>query len=360
MHGLNVHRFRYAPRKLESLAYGGGILANLHEDRGRWMLVPPFMLSQMAAVARLVRKYNIDVIHAHWMVPQGVVAAIMRHSLGCPVVVSGHGSDIFGMRDGLRLRLLKLASGRADKCTTVSSALQRELRTLTGVNSIVIPMGVDPAVFVPGKPRSGPRVRSAPHVLFVGRLVEQKGVHHLIEAVAILRQTYPAISLNIVGDGPERPRLERHSRTLELSDAVTFLGAAANSAMPGVYRAADVFVLPSIRSRGSDTEGLSIALLEAASSRVPLVASRMGGITDVVEDRRSGLLVEPANATSLASAVDELLRNDELRSSMAQVAYERVVAEFSWEAVTDRFDALLRTVSIGRSDVSLRSLGLRI
>ena len=340
--GVRVHRFRYAPAAYESLAYGGGILSNLRVSRTRWLLVPSFLAAQWAATIQLVRRHKVDVIHAHWMVPQGVVAALAGPVTRRPLVVSGHGSDINEMRRGARLRMLTLAARRADGCTTVSRALQQELLRLTGVDLVVVPMGVDPVVFPAVVPRSGLQIRSSPRILFAGRLVSQKGVRYLIEAVSLLRRTYPATKLQIVGEGPDRPELEASVRDLDLADSVIFTGAVGHSRMPALLAGADIFVLPSIRMSNGDTEGLGVALLEAAASELPVVASAIGGLPDLVENRRSGMLVEPADPPALASALTELLSNDPLRRSVAQNARRLAIGRFSWDAVVGQFDAILR------------------
>jgi glycosyltransferase involved in cell wall biosynthesis len=342
--GLRIYRFRYAPGRLESLAYGAGILANLHSDHKRWALVPPFVVSQWASLVRVVRRHNIDVVHAHWMVPQGLVTAAASPLMRRPVVVTGHGSDVFEMRRGIRLKMLRFAADRATLCTTVSRALHDALRELTGVDSLVIPMGVDTSLFEARRPRSGKQIRSSPHILFVGRLVDQKGVEHLLEAVSLLRSRYPGARLEVIGDGPQRRSLENMARGLGVAGQVAFRGAIANSDMPAQYGKADLFVLPSVRHQDGDTEGLSVALLEAASSGLPVVASGIGGITDVIEHGQSGLLVEPADPAAIASALDELLRDDNLRRSIARAARQKVTERYSWDSVAQRLETAYESV----------------
>lgn len=346
MDGIQVHRFVYAPVRMESLCYGGGILENLRRDRMRWSLVPPFMAAQFVAMLRLVRRHQIEAIHAHWLLPQGLLAAFGRPVVHCPVLLSAHGGDVFAMRTGVRRRLLTVAARRADVCTANSNAMQRELARLTGVDATVIPMGVDPSVFHPGdrggdcQPHAG-----GPHILFVGRLVEQKGARHLIEAMSVVRSVVGGARLQIVGDGPERASLEALTAKLDLAGCVDFLGAVPNSDLPAYYRRADLFVAPSVMSRdGGDTEGLGVVLLEAAASGLAMVASRIGGIPDVVEHEKTGLLVEPGDPEAIASAVTRLLSSEPLRYTLAANARRVVMERFSWQGVVDRFDGVFRSL----------------
>jgi glycosyltransferase involved in cell wall biosynthesis len=240
---------------------------------------------------------------------------------------------------------LTFAARRADACTANSNAMQRELARLTGVDATVIPMGVDPSVFHPADRRGDePPAAGAPLILFVGRLVEKKGVRHLIEAMPVVRSVVGGARLQIVGDGPERPRLEALVATLDLAACVDFLGAVPNSDLPAYYRRADLFVAPSVMSRDGDTEGLGVVLLEAASSGLPLIGSRIGGIPDIVENEKTGLLVEPGDADGIASAVTRLLSDGGLRHALASNARRAVLERFAWPGVVDRFDALFRSL----------------
>src|SRR5207247_5934205 len=138
-------------------------------------------------------------------------------------------------------------------------------------------------------------------VLFVGRLVERKGVAHLIEAIARLGSRGPR--LEIVGEGPERPGLEALAARLGVVDRVVFRGKIPPDELQASYARAAVCVLPSVLDARGDTEGLGVVLLEAMNHGTPVIASRVGGIPDIVEDGVSGLLVPPGDADALAAAV---------------------------------------------------------
>lgn len=346
MDGLHVHRFQYAPGRLESLAYGGGILENLRRRPTRWSLVPAFMLAQLVALLRLVRRERIDVVHAHWVIPQGLLAALARPLIKRTVITSAHGGDVFAMTKGIRRRLLRFAASRADACTAVSTVLGDELLRVTGVEPMIIPMGVDPSAFSEAEDkRDDDRApnRPASKVLFVGRLVQKKGVRYLIEAMSLVCSTTPHAQLLIIGDGPERSELEVLAAQSGLGRNVVFQGAVPNGDLPAYYRAADVLVAPSVASSEGDTEGLPVVLMEAAASGIPMVASRIGGIPDLVQHERTGLLVEPADPEAIASAITRLLSDEGLRQSLAANARRVVLERYSWDDVVDRFDALFRS-----------------
>jgi glycosyltransferase involved in cell wall biosynthesis len=343
--GLTVHRFRYGPSKLESLCYQGGILENLRENPKRWSLLPSFLAAEYMAIARLVSTGRFDAIHAHWVVPQGFVAALPRLVGKTPLVISAHGADVFASRGMLRPRLLKFAAQRAAACTANSTAMQTELRRQTGVDSTVIPMGVDTTLFAGNAAKDG--AGEGHRVLFVGRLAEKKRVIYLVRAMARVRAALPDATLVIVGDGPDRAQLEAEADLMGLGDGVKFVGAVPNTELPAYYAQADVFVAPSVVGRNGDTEGLGVVLLEAAAAGVPLVASDVGGIPDIVQHEQTGLLVEPEDPEALAASILRVLTDRDLAPRLSDSGRQHVNERFSWGTVVDRFDDLFSSLRSG-------------
>ena len=193
--GLIVHRFRYAPLQLQQLAYEGGILARLRERRWRLLLVPCLLTSQWWALRRLLRQRHFDAIHAHWLIPQALVALLVPGAARCALLCTSHGGDLFGLRGPLFARLKRAILARCDGVTVVSTAMRDEVqRLLPGLEPDVIPMGTDlGGLFTPAPDVA----RAADTVLFAGRLVEKKGVRHLVDAVALLRRQGRGVTLRI-------------------------------------------------------------------------------------------------------------------------------------------------------------------
>src|SRR5205823_1036356 len=181
---------------------------------------------------------------------------------------------------------LKWAARRSDRVVAISSYTADEVRELVQVPIEVIPYTT--SLPAPAVPRAERRSAAAPFtVLFVGRLVERKGVSHLVDAVSLLLPRVD-VRLVIVGDGPERARIEARIREKRLDGRVAVRGRVSEAELQDAYAAADAFVLPAVVDRRGDTEGLGVVLLEAMNHRVPVIASAIGGITDIVEDGVSG------------------------------------------------------------------------
>ena len=279
VHGVDVVRFRYAPRNLETLAYTGA----MHRRARGWavLLLVPFLVGFLVEAVRRAR--DADVLHAHWWLPSGVVAVLAGRLAGVPVVVTVHGTDAALARGPLRL-LARWVLRRADAVEAVSTDLAGWCARVAGVEARVAPMPLSPA-FAPDRrkpPARGP-------VLAVGRLVPEKGFDLLVEAVARTGD-----ELELVGDGDQRAALEQLAAARGAS--VAFLGALPPAELPARYKAARVVAVPSRR------EGFGMVAAEAAASGRAVVAADVGGLPDLVDDT-NGVLVLPGDADALAEAL---------------------------------------------------------
>ncbi len=174
--GVQIHRFRYAPESLETLVQGGGIVSNLKHHVWKWLLVPPFFLGLAWQMWRLAHRLHPVCIHAHWLIPQGLVVAFLQKWDAAipPFLVTSHGADLYALRGQPFLVLKRFVARRAAALTVVSSPMKDESARLGADPAIirVISMGVDfGGLFVPGEVAS----RRPGEILFVGRLVEKKG-----------------------------------------------------------------------------------------------------------------------------------------------------------------------------------------
>jgi glycosyltransferase involved in cell wall biosynthesis len=327
-----VIRFRYFPRRWEDLAHGA-IIENLRSARSRYIQVVPFLLAEAWAVRRAVRSFRPDIVHVHWLVPQGVVTSACAPRV--PSVVTTLGGDLYAL-DGPPWRVLKRwVVSRAAAVTVMNEQMRAAVRDLGAApqDVHVLPMGVDASAFA--GPRRG-RQRGLLRLLFVGRLVEKKGLAVLLDALA---QCSVDARLTVVGDGPLRSSLE--DRASELP--VTFVGQQGRSRLAELYLEHDVVVTPSVRAASGDQDGLPVALLEAMASGCAIVASDLPGINEAVVDGTSGLLVPAGDAVLLRSALERLSHDQTLLDALGSGARSRAAA-FSVERRGEEYAALLRSV----------------
>ena len=345
---LTVRRFRYAPEALESLAYEGGILERLRQRRWRFLLVPFFVAAELVAALRAVRRERPDVIHAHWIVPQGLVgvlAALMAPTSKRPAVVcTSHGADLFALRGLLAMQLKGCVVRRAAALTVVSAAMKTiAMRLGTRAEKVrVLPMGVD------ARQRFAPAhgvVRAANELLFVGRLVAKKGVGNLLNAFARVREAVPHARLTIVGAGPLEAELRASARSQGLEPHVSFAGAVLNEELPPYYRRATVFVVPSVVAPDGDQEGLGLVIGEALACECPVVASDLPAIRDLIEDGVTGLLARPGDAGDLADKLLGVLRNPGAAAALAHRGRGLVLERFDWQSVGQRYEELFAAVA---------------
>lgn len=311
--GVDIRRFRYGwPASTQRLA-DGAILPNIRRNRWLAAQAASFVTAELAAAWRLMRRERFDVIHAHWAVPQGCVAIVLKKQFRVPVLTTTHGADIYAMRGRPALAAKRWALRSSDAVTAVSQSLKDEVVAL-GVDAHrvhVLPMGVDTARFTPDAASDELRARlcpDGPMLLFVGRLAEKKGVRYAIEAMPAILREHPSARLIVVGDGPERDALLRLRGELGLGASVQFLGGTGNEELPAYYASADLLLAPSIVARDGDTESFGIVLVEAMASGCPVVASDVGGIREVVAGCEAAALVSPRDAAAIGEAACDVLR----------------------------------------------------
>ena len=346
--GVIVERFRYLPRSWQKLAYGSGILPNLKRNPLLWLQVPFFIVSMTFSLLKLLRKVRPQLLHAHWVIPQGFIALLAKRLYRIPTVITAHGGDAFALKSGLLEAMKRSCLRHSDAWTSNTRGTSN---ALVGDGSLpppyIIPMGVNVQHFASGnRQRLRQEIPADSYVvLFVGRLVEKKGVDDLIKAYLLLPiDLRLKTKLWIVGSGEQQKMVQTLASQLGTADGIKFWGKIANDRLPDFYAAADLFVGPSVVAESGDTEGQGVVFLEAFAARLCVLATRTGGIAEVVEDGRTGILVEPRNPNQLAADMEKLLADPQMRASLATNAHDRAKKHYDWARVAMEFEALYRRV----------------
>jgi glycosyltransferase involved in cell wall biosynthesis len=337
-----VRRFRYAPSRWERLTHEETVPDRLQRHPAYALLVPGYLVAGVAAAARLGRARAYDVVHVHWAVPHGLAGwTAARAAPRATLATTFYGAEIrWAEKRFPPARAFLRWYCRRSRLVAISESTRAMIAPYAGNKPIaVIPYGVPlpPAEEVTALETAGP-----PRILFVGRLVARKGVDRLLEALAGLRAR--PWRLEIVGFGPERDPLERRAAELGIADRVEFLGRVTSAELVSAYRRAACFVLPATLDERADTEGLGVVLLEAMSYGVPVVATSRGGIVDVVDDGKTGILVDDDPA-ALAEAIAAVLEDPERGRALGRAGRERVRQRFGWDSIVDRLEAVYRSSS---------------
>ena len=335
---IEVHRFRYFwPVRAQTLCYGGGALANLRRSRLDALKLPALVVAEWWSTLRLL--HSVDLVHSHWILPQGAAVAMTqahRH------VATVHGSDVFELRAKPFQIIKGWALRRASVVTVNSMATKAQVSALTGsrVDAELIPMGVD--IDQPD-PQAVASIRArfagdGPLVVFLGRIVQEKGVLDLVQAFATVHAKLPTARLAVVGRGVDSDLVSQLSLDLGLDGAVEQPGWAEPADVVNWFAAADVVVAPS----WFEAQGLSV--MEAQAVGAAVVATNVGGIPDVIEDGRTGTLVEPRDPDALAAAVLSLLDDPGAATAMGQRAAEAATHRLTREASARAFESLYNRV----------------
>jgi glycosyltransferase involved in cell wall biosynthesis len=343
--GVHHHPYRYSPSRSwtpwgfsESLEGGARIRKPLYA------LAPVVVASAVRAASRVLREGGFDLVHVHWVVPNGPIGAIVARRHGLPLVVSLHGSDVaVSERSRAIGRATRWSFARSAAVTAPSGDLLERARRL-GASGVLepVPYGADPAAFeVPPGTAEAVRRRlgfGADDVVVagVGRLIPVKGFEYLIGAHAVALSAVPELRLVLVGEGDARSDLEARVRALGVSDTVVLAGSADRAEIPAYLAAADVVAVPSVH-HGGYVDGLPNVALEAMASGKPLVASRVGGLPELVHDDENGLLVPEKDVAALSDALITLARDAALRDRLSASGLAEIHDERSWTAVGGRF-----------------------
>lgn len=339
MAGLRVIRFPYFFSQWEKLAmHGGGILNQLKTNPAYYLMVPFFLLGQLLAIIRLVRNEHFDLIHAHWLIPQGFIAALGMWIAGknVPLLCTSHGGDLFALKGKGLQRLKRRIMDKSAALTVVSKAMKKTVVDM-GVapdKVEVIPMGVDlKGLFTPD-----PGVqRKTDELLFVGRLVEKKGVHFLLEAMPAVIKKHPTVRLILAGSGPMEQELRQQAQRLKISDKVSFLGMVSQTELPAMYRKATFAIFPFIVAKSGDQEGFGLVQVEAMGCECPVIAGDLPAIHDTVVHEENGLIFPSGNAQALADSIIKLLDDPGLRDRLAWEGRKSVVRNFDWEIIAGKY-----------------------
>lgn len=369
--GVPVNRFRYAPASWEMLTHEEGAPSKMASKPWLQLLAIPYIINGFIQCIRLCHKWKPDVIHAHWPFPHAYIALGAAKLFHIPLVLNFHGAELLLIRKKKWVRpLLKFAIGQAQAIFANSSFTAGKIKALRKVNVEWSPYGTTLGSEAPGSrceecagnsTVSNARESRAAHpvngkfkILFVGRHIERKGICYLIEAAQYL----PAdqFEIRIVGVGDLTEELKKQAHEMATSDeAITgnefegpcdiiFTGKLSPADLEAEYRNANVFTLPAIVDHKGDTEGLGVVLIEAMELNLPIVASNVGGIPDVVVDNVSGLLVPEKDPMALAEAFKKLAADPSLVKKLLAGSRKRIQDCFTWDGIIERQIAVYNRV----------------
>lgn len=351
--GTHVNRFRYAPASWEILTHEEGAPSKMASKPWLQLLAIPYIINGFFQCIRICRKWHPDVIHAHWPFPHAYIALGAAKLFKIPLVLNFHGAELLLIRKKKWVKpLLKFAIGQAQAIFANSSFTAGKIKALRNVDvewspygttlegaSLPLASAADAASTTPSS--GGTPQRPEPHainnkfkILFVGRHIERKGICYLIEAAKYLPRD--KFEIRIVGVGDLTEQLKQQAAAVNDGAEIIFTGKLSPEDLANEYKTANVFTLPAIVDHKGDTEGLGVVLIEAMELGLPIVASNVGGIPDVVVDGESGILVPEKDPAALADAFKRLEADPTLIQKLLAGARNRIDKCFTWDGIIER------------------------
>ena len=326
-----VERFRYAPRKYETLAYTGNMATQVQASWSARVTMLGFLGAEFRSAVRARRDFEPDLVHAHWWFPNGLVGTWLSRMARKPLVTTLHGTDVRLARSVAFSRpAFRHVITHSAAVTAVSRWLANEAQSVVSSPApIVAPMPVATELFSPGDERHANRL------LFVGRLNKQKGIELLLHALA--RVPGDALHLDVVGDGDDRDALQALAGALGIADRVRWHGTLPQPRLVDFYRRATALVVPSV------DEGLGLVAVDAQLCETPVVAFHSGGLPDIIQHDRTGVLVNEVDAGALAAALVSLLERDDRGAALGAAGRLHALATFAPESVARRYADIYRS-----------------
>ncbi len=281
-------------------------------------------------------------IHINWPFPHGIFGRFGALVCGAKIVSTFYGAELLLSK---KLPFVKFFLRRAIKnshiVTAISSFTASEINKISNVDVEIIPFGIT----IDKLAYSGESC-SENFILFAGRLIRRKGVIYLIEAMERLK-SIKGLQLYIVGEGDQKNNLELATKERNLANAVKFFGFVSNEELSVLYKKCLAFVLPAIIDDRGDTEGLGIVLMEALMYKKPVIASKVGGIVDIVKDGNTGILVPEKNSVAIAAAIKQIVTKPDYGHKLGENGYKFIKENYSWEKIIDSIDRLYQRVIDG-------------
>jgi phosphatidyl-myo-inositol dimannoside synthase len=347
--GIRFHPFRYSPlAHLNVFGYAGALREDVRLRLSAYAVAPAALASGWRKVRSVARRFGATVIHGHWVVPGGAIAAAACPHL--PLVVSLHGSDVYvAERNRIARRVAGAVLRRSGWVTASSDDLRTRAVSLGArpERSETVPYGVDADRFRPdpaarARRRAALGLSDAPLLFTAGRFVRKKGFEYLIDAAARLLPRWPSLRLVVGGGGDLEGELRERAARQGLAEHVVFPGVLGHDEVAEYLAAADLIVVPSVRDDSGNVDGLPNVVMEALASGTTLVTTAAGGIGAVAHDNWNAAVVLERDAEGLAARISELLLSPEARARLGDQARRDVVANHGWARAAEAFERAYR------------------
>jgi len=337
----SIYRFKYFLKKNQMLTTGEGILPSIKKTKQNLLLIPFLIIFQFINTLSMIRKYKIDIISSHWLVPSGLIGAIMQRFLKRKNYVIVHAAALYLLEKlPFGNKIANFIYKNSTRFFIVSNYGKQQFYKLLSKPDIVLynkkvkvlPMGAYTKLFTQKiKKKTFPK--NSFNILFLGRIVEKKGLIYAIEAIKKINDK--DIYFHICGDGPLSKVLKNFTKENNLTKNIKFYGRISEEDKIILLNSTDLLLVPSIETSAGDKEGLPVVILEALSAGLPIIATNVGGISDGVIDQNTGFLIEQKNVDQIVDKINISKSNRKLLESI-KINCLIHSKKFDWANITDK------------------------
>lgn len=331
---IKVKQFKYFFSKGCNLTGGNGVFGNIKLHPLLVFKVPFFLFFQFICLIKSIKKDNIKLCHAHWLLPQAlqlVIAKKVFFRSNLKILLTIHGSDINKFKSPLFRKLILWILNNVDAITVVSNGLKKDLHEFGVKKNIdVFPMGVDMDLF-----QNLNLEKDQNKILYVASISEKKGLYDLFDALAMLIKDYPKAYLEIVGTGDNSNFLS-YAEKINIQNNINWVGKVNNKHLPEHYNKAKVFILP------SHSEGLGLVSIESMACECLTLVSELPATKDYLVPSKTGLFTQPQDPNSIYNTLKLVFDGGVDKEQITKNARELVKKQYSWEKVTENYLSILK------------------
>ena len=289
--------------------------------------------------SKIAKKLDLDVLHAHFANESTFTAMLMSKLTGLSFTFTAHAFDIFIDPD---VKALEERMENASAVIAISEYNKKYLQSIYNNKKIFV-VRACPNLEKLNKIRRDPEQFE---ILTVGRLVEKKGIKYGILAMREVVKEFPEVQYTIVGSGPQSVELKKLTESLGLENNVRFLGAVDERTLMAEFSKAAVFILPCVKAKNGDMDGIPVSLMEAMYLQIPVVSTNISGIPELIENEKEGFLVEPKNVEQLANAIKILLQDEDMRRKMGKRGRRKIEEKFNIQKEVQKLERVWKEIKV--------------
>jgi len=351
---IKIFRFPYFyPLSFQKVSYDGGVLPNLKRSNLAKIQVIFFLISEFFLSLFLSIKNKIEVINSHWIIPHGFIGAIIKKLTKKKHIIVIHAGDLSLLEKlPFRRNILSFIIKNSDLLIFVSNHGKKRLSKLVKDEllekfnkiAIKIPMGVYTKNFrklIIKSPKN--KYLNKKNIIFIGRLTDKKGLIYLVKAMPIVFKKIPNCTLTIVGDGPLKKSLEENVKNLNIENKILFVGYKIGKEKVNLLESSDILVVPSIKTKDNDEEGLPVVLMEGLATGKAIIATRCGGIPEIIKDQYNGLLINQKSSKELAEKIIYLLKNP-IKSRILEKNALNSGKKYDWQIIAKQYSDIIKNI----------------